>query len=135
MMTAQEPHFSIHAVAEWWQLSPSTVATLFAKEPGVLRIPMGITGKKTRLRIPESVLRRVHTRMSAATYTIEDYASVPTPQTQLLAPDQRQRLSQVQMPDVGTSGSRRNRGAAQLENHILGAGGTDYRSLGVRTQR
>ena len=63
-----EKHFSPAELGEAWGLSPDTIRNLFRDEPGVLKI-----GKRERrfrrgyitLRIPQSVLERVHRRLSA----------------------------------------------------------------------
>ena len=68
MTQAMEKHFSVAQVAEIWGISVITVRRIFDEEPGVLHIetPRLLNGrKKTTLRIPESVLARVHERRSA----------------------------------------------------------------------
>lgn len=63
-----ERHFDVAEIAQRWNLSPDTIRRLFEKEPGVL--VLGATrmrGGKRRyltLRIPESVVARVHRRLS-----------------------------------------------------------------------
>ena len=63
-----ERHYSIQEIAEIWGLSPDCVRKIFANEPGVLVIDNGLgrRGKRgyTTLRIPESVMMRVHRRMT-----------------------------------------------------------------------
>jgi hypothetical protein len=64
-----ERHYSIAEVAAVWQLSPDAVRRIFQNEPGVLilggqRPPH--KRKYTTLRVPESVLLRVHRRMTKA---------------------------------------------------------------------
>ena len=66
---ATERHYSVSEVAEMWKLSPDTVRRLFQAEPGVLVLGEAERkyGKRSRyltLRIPESVLERVHRRQS-----------------------------------------------------------------------
>jgi hypothetical protein len=63
MQSAIERHFTVLEVSELWQLHPDTVRKMFRDQPGVLKIG----GKERRgkqgyvtLRIPESVLARVH---------------------------------------------------------------------------
>lgn len=68
---ALEPHFSIQEIAASWNLSPSAVREIFRNEPGVVR--MGRPRSRfrrsyTTLRIPRSVLERVHARMRGATH-------------------------------------------------------------------
>jgi hypothetical protein len=65
---ALEPHFSIKEIAEIWGLCENSVRDLFKDEPGVVRIQRPRSRFKrayTTLRIPRSVLDRVHRRMSA----------------------------------------------------------------------
>jgi hypothetical protein len=61
-------HFTPAEIAELWGVSVSTVIRIFAEEPGVLRIESESKMRKrssyATLRIPESVLARVHLRMS-----------------------------------------------------------------------
>jgi hypothetical protein len=62
-----ERHFSPADVAKLWQVSVDLVRRLFAREPGVLIF--GETGsdrkrRYTTMRIPESVLKRVHNRVA-----------------------------------------------------------------------
>ena len=60
-------HYSISEIAELWGLDEKTVRRLFAAEPGVVELANEETRSKrgyvTR-RIPESVLRRVHRRLT-----------------------------------------------------------------------
>jgi hypothetical protein len=60
-------HYSISEIAELWGLDEKTVRRLFASEPGVVELANEETRTKrsyvTR-RIPESVLRRVHRRLT-----------------------------------------------------------------------
>jgi predicted transcriptional regulator len=63
---ASERHYSVAEIAELWGLSERTVKRMFENEPGVLR-----WGSDERLhkrgywtiRVPESVLERVHRRL------------------------------------------------------------------------
>jgi len=64
---ALERHFSIKEIAELWGLCENSVRELFKQEPGVVRIQRPKSRYKrayTTLRIPRSVLERVHRRMS-----------------------------------------------------------------------
>jgi predicted transcriptional regulator len=64
---ALERHYSVQEVSEMWTLSQSAVRDIFRSEPGVVRIerPRGRYERGyTTLRIPISVLQRVHRRMS-----------------------------------------------------------------------
>lgn len=63
-----ERHYSVAEIAEMWNLSKDAVRRLFQKEPGVLIIgelrPKYGRRPYTTLRIPQSVLDRVHRRLS-----------------------------------------------------------------------
>jgi len=65
---ALERHYSVAHVAELWRLSETKVRELFRDEPGVLQTQLRTLRSRKRqnvtLRIPESVLLRVHERMS-----------------------------------------------------------------------
>jgi len=63
-----EAHYSAAQIAEAWAISIDTVVRLFEEEPGVLIIepPQGRFSRRRRyrtLRIPASVVDRVHRRM------------------------------------------------------------------------
>lgn len=61
--SAFERHFSTENIAKLWNLSVDSVRRIFEREPGVLVVgdsnPRGKRRYRT-LRIPESVVRRVH---------------------------------------------------------------------------
>jgi len=62
----RERHYSVPEVAEAWNLSRDVVRKLFEREPGVLVLGNdGGRGKRGyhTLRIPESVMERVHRRL------------------------------------------------------------------------
>lgn len=62
-----ERHYAVAEVAELWNLSTDKVRHLFEDEPGVLVIGERSSRRKRRyvtLRIPQSVLERVHARLS-----------------------------------------------------------------------
>jgi hypothetical protein len=62
----QEHHYAVAEVADLWNLSPDVVRKLFEHEPGVLVIgDHGSRSKRryTTLRIPQSVVERVHRRL------------------------------------------------------------------------
>jgi transcriptional regulator GlxA family with amidase domain len=70
-----ERHYSLDELATLWNLSADTVRRLFEREPGVLVIERARSRNARRyrtLRIPESVVERVHRRLSnpAAARTI-----------------------------------------------------------------
>ena len=63
-----ERHYAVTEIAEMWNLSPDKVREIFEDEPGVLVIGDRSPRHKRRyvtLRIPHSVLERVHRRLSA----------------------------------------------------------------------
>ncbi len=63
---ALERHYSIEEIAALWRLSRRTVRRVFDREAGVLRYGRGDSSHRRAyqtLRIPESVLVRVHGRM------------------------------------------------------------------------
>ena len=64
---ALEKHYSVTEIAKLWGLSENTIRRMFMGEPGV--VEWG--GEETRfkrayktMRIPESVLQRVHRRLT-----------------------------------------------------------------------
>jgi hypothetical protein len=62
-----ERHYVVAEIAELWHLSSDAVRKLFQDEPGVLVLDgQGAPHKRryTTLRVPESVLKRVHRRMT-----------------------------------------------------------------------
>lgn len=66
---AMERHYSLEQIGELWGLSTRTVRKMFENEPGI--IVFGNTGSLKRrryltLRVPESVLLRVHRRLRRA---------------------------------------------------------------------
>ena len=66
--TILEQHYTPAQIAERWHLSVDTVRTLFAREPGVLKIDRPEKMHKRgycSLRIPESVVLRVGARLAA----------------------------------------------------------------------
>jgi hypothetical protein len=65
--TSVERHFSPAEISDLWNLSADCVRNIFENEPGVLVIGNSIPrrGKRsyTTIRIPQSVLDRVHKRL------------------------------------------------------------------------
>jgi hypothetical protein len=62
-----ERHYSVAEIATMWNLSSDAVRKVFQNEPGVLILGELASRHKRRyttLRIPESVLQRVHRRHS-----------------------------------------------------------------------
>jgi hypothetical protein len=58
-----EVHYTIGDLAKQWRLGRETVRLLVKDEPDVLKIRMGLRKAMTRYSVPESVARRVHTRL------------------------------------------------------------------------
>jgi hypothetical protein len=61
--TTFEVHYSISDLAKRWRLGRETVRLLVKDEPGVIKVRMGPCKSMTRYSVPESVARRVHTRL------------------------------------------------------------------------
>jgi len=63
-----ERHYAVAEIAKLWNLSPDKVRELFENEPGVLVLGERSPRHKRRyvtLRIPQTVLERVHSRLSS----------------------------------------------------------------------
>ena len=62
-----ERHYAVAEIALMWNLSTDKVRDLFQDEPGVLVIGRRNPRKRryVTLRIPESVVERVHSRLSS----------------------------------------------------------------------
>lgn len=61
-----ERHYSVKEVAALWSISPDAARRIFQNEPGVLALGDQSSPHRRRyttLRIPESILERVHRRM------------------------------------------------------------------------
>ena len=64
---AIQKHYSADQLAEMWAISADTVRKLFRDDPDVLKIGSGETRNKRGyvvLRIPESVVRRTHAKLT-----------------------------------------------------------------------
>jgi hypothetical protein len=61
--TTFELHFSVGDLARQWRLSRETVRLLVKDEPGVVKVRLGRKKSMTRYSVPESVARRVHTKL------------------------------------------------------------------------
>ena len=61
--TTFEKHFSIGELAKIWRLGRTTVRLLVKNEPGVCKLRNGLLKAKTQYSVPESIARRIHTRM------------------------------------------------------------------------
>ena len=71
ILLATERHYTVQEVAKMWAMSPQTVYRIFEDEPGILRVSFPRLAKKeakraqrVSLRIPASVLARVHDNRS-----------------------------------------------------------------------
>ena len=66
---ANEKHYSVIEIAKLWALSEKTVRRIFEREPGVIRWSreekLHKRGYRT-LRVPETVLHRVHRKLRKA---------------------------------------------------------------------
>ncbi len=62
-----EKHYAVAEVAKMWNISPDRTRNMFEKEPGVLVLEGNGSRRHERhyrtLRIPESVVARVHRRL------------------------------------------------------------------------
>ena len=68
-MAAIEKHYEVAEVAELWSLSVDTIRQIFRTVPGVLRVDRPRTRNKRgylSMRIPESVMQRVHQHLTKA---------------------------------------------------------------------
>lgn len=61
--TTFEPHYTLADLAGLWKLGRETIRLLIKDEPGVVRVRMGRKRAMTRYSVPESVARRVHTKL------------------------------------------------------------------------
>jgi hypothetical protein len=62
-----ERYYNVQEIAAMWNISKDKVRRIFQNEPGVLILPSRTKGSKRRytmLRVPHSVLERVHRRCS-----------------------------------------------------------------------
>ncbi len=65
-MSAFEQHYTVQEIAEKWHLSEKVVRGIFRDEPGVIKIDREERRCKRgycSLRVPESVVLRVHGRL------------------------------------------------------------------------
>lgn len=64
-----EKHYSVAELAELWNLSENTIRRMFEDEPGVLKWgdpEQRFKRRYTTLRIPETVMLRVHRKLRSA---------------------------------------------------------------------
>jgi len=59
-----EKHYRIAQLAEMWGIGRETVRKIVKDEPGVIQIRQGRKKAHTTYSVPESVARRIHSRMS-----------------------------------------------------------------------
>ena len=59
-----EKHYTVAEIAETWGISVDLARDIFRKEPGVLALDRTGRGKYITMRVPESVMERVHRRLS-----------------------------------------------------------------------
>ncbi len=64
--TTFEKHYSITDLKAQWSMGRETVRKLVKDEPGVICIRLGKKQSNTTYSIPESVARRIHTRLLKA---------------------------------------------------------------------
>lgn len=60
---AFERHYRIGELADMWKLGRETVRLLVKDEAGVVRVRLGRKRSHTFYSVPESVARRIHTRL------------------------------------------------------------------------
>lgn len=60
---AFERHYRVGELAEVWKLGRETVRLLVKNEPGVIKVCLGRKRANTVYSVPESVARRIHTRL------------------------------------------------------------------------
>jgi hypothetical protein len=65
--TTFEKHYRVSDLARLWGLGRETVRKLVKEEPGVLKVRLGRKQSNTLYSIPESVARRIHTKLLNAT--------------------------------------------------------------------
>ncbi len=61
--TTFEKHYSISDLRTQWAMGRETVRKLVKDEPGVIKIRLGRKQSNSTYSIPESVARRIHTRL------------------------------------------------------------------------
>jgi hypothetical protein len=59
-----EKHYSVSEISDLWGISVDLARDIFKKEPGVLALDRTGRGKYITMRVPESVMERVHRRLS-----------------------------------------------------------------------
>ena len=59
-----EKHYRIAELAELWGLGRETIRKMLIDEPGVVKIRLGRKKAHTTYTVPDSVARRIHSRLS-----------------------------------------------------------------------
>jgi hypothetical protein len=59
-----EKHYRIAELAELWGLGRETIRKMLIDEPGVVKIRLGRKKAHTTYSVPDSVARRIHSRLS-----------------------------------------------------------------------
>lgn len=60
----EERHFTVAQIADVWGISVDLARDIFRKEPGVVAFDRTGNGKYITLRVPESVMERVHRKLT-----------------------------------------------------------------------
>lgn len=60
-----EKHYRIAELAELWGLGRETIRKMLIDEPGVVKIRLGRKKAHTTYTVPDSVARRIHSRLSS----------------------------------------------------------------------
>jgi hypothetical protein len=61
---AFEQHYTVAQLAQQWRMSYESVRLIVKSEPGVIRLRMGLTHQRTHYSVPQSVARRIHSRLT-----------------------------------------------------------------------
>ena len=61
--TTFEKHYAVGELAKLWGYGRETVRMLVKDEPGVLKLRIGRKKANARYSVPESIARRIHTRL------------------------------------------------------------------------
>jgi hypothetical protein len=69
--SAFERHYRVGELANQWAVGRETVRKLVKDEPGVVKIQMGRKRSNTTYSVPESVARRIHTRLLSAAWRLK----------------------------------------------------------------
>jgi len=63
--TTFERHFSIKELEKLWSLGRETIRRMLQDADGVVRVRMGSRGENSTYRVPESVARRIHLKLTS----------------------------------------------------------------------